>query len=339
MKFKYYIGALFVFIVLLGLYIYSLSGESYAFAIPFSTQTITLPVAVWFVIPVVVFFIIVGVLEISGSYRMWRKRTKYKRDYKTLLEQIENQLLSKDTPIKQPTMNRYKSLSILLSNLTLDVKDGIALKSGETRLDELIELLGDLKRGKYVNLKKFNPNEKSTFMRKNIFNQIQSDEKFAIEVLKKSSYDEECKREAFKKLLNQEEIKTIKQFIGEIKFNKELASEMLGMCYSKKMDFSNDEIAQLCAEVGYSKGDYLLLAQKLKECYEPASWVSLFEYLADKDELAEMAYFYVLLELEMIDEAKERLNTYPQNELLKVRAYLDLKDLGKKYPLELFLLD
>lgn len=40
MKFKYYIGALFVFIVLLGLYIYSLSGESYAFAIPFSTQTI-----------------------------------------------------------------------------------------------------------------------------------------------------------------------------------------------------------------------------------------------------------------------------------------------------------
>ena len=52
-----------------------------------------------------------------------------------------------------------------------------------------------------------------------------------------------------------------------------------------------------------------------------------------------MAYFYVLLDLEMLDEAKERLNTYPQNEFLKIRAYLDLKSVGKKYPLELFLLD
>ncbi|TLD88699.1 hypothetical protein [Helicobacter sp. MIT 05-5294] len=339
MKFKYYISALFIFIVLLGLYVYSLSGASYSFAIPFSTQSITLPVAVWFIVPVIAFFIIVGFLEIGGSYRMWRKRTKYKHDYKLLLEQIENQLLSKDIPLKQPTMNRYKSLSILLSNLTLDIKDGIALKSGETRLDEMIELLGDLKRGSYVNLKKFNPGEKSPFMRQNIFNQIHSDEKFALEVLKKSSFDEECKREAFKKILNSGETKTIRNYIGEIKFNKELANEILSMCYAKKIDFSNDEIAQLCAEVGYSKEDYLLLAQKLKACYEPVAWVSLFETLSNKDEHAEMAYFYVLLELEMVEEAKERLNAYPQNELLKVRAYLDLKDLGKKYPLELFLLD
>lgn len=339
MKFKYYIGALFVFIVLLGLYVYSLSGASFTFMIPFSTQSITLPVAIWFVVPVIVFFIIVIFLEIGGSYRMWRKRTKYKHDYKILLEQIENQLLSKDVPLKQPTMNRYKSLSILLGNLTLDIKEGIALKSGETRLDELIELLGDLKRGEYVNLKKFNPGEKSPFMNQNILNQIHSDEKFATEVLKKSSYDEESKREAFKKLLNCGETKTIKQFIGEIKFNKDLANEMLGMCYTNKINFSNDEIAKLCTEVKYSKEDYLHLAQKLKECYEPAAWVSLFENLANQDELAEIAYFYVLLELEMIDEAKERLNTYPQNELLKVRAYLDLKDSGKKYPLELFLLD
>ena len=176
-------------------------------------------------------------------------------------------------------------------------------------------------------------------MNQNILNQIHSDEKFATEVLKKSSYDEESKRKAFKKLLNCGETKTIKQFIGEIKFNKDLANEMLGMCYANKINFSNDEIAKLCTEVKYSKEDYLHLAQKLKECYEPAAWVSLFENLVNQDELAEIAYFYVLLELEMIDEAKERLNTYPQNELLKVRAYLDLKDSGKKYPLELFLLD
>ena len=102
---------------------------------------------------------------------------------------------------------------------------------------------------------------------------------------------------------------------------------------------SDEEVAKLCAEVGYNKEDYLALAQKTKECYEPSSWVRLFEFLANKDENAELAYFYVLLELEMIDEAKERLNSHPQNELLKIRAYLDLKNLGKNYPLELFLQD
>ena len=118
-----------------------------------------------------------------------------------------------------------------------------------------------------------------------------------------------------------------------------MANKVLGMCYAQKMDFSDEEVAKLCAEVGYNKEDYLALAQKTKECYEPSSWVRLFEFLANKDENAELAYFYVLLELEMIDEAKERLNSHPQNELLKIRAYLDLKNLGKNYPLELFLLD
>ncbi|TLD83220.1 hypothetical protein LS70_005585 [Helicobacter sp. MIT 11-5569] len=339
MKFKYYIGALFVFIVLLGLYVYSLSGASYTFIFPFSTKSITLPVAIWFILPVILFFIIVVFLEVGGAYRMWRKRTKYKNDYKILLEQLENQLLGKDSTLKQPAMNRYKSLSILLNNLTLDIKDGIPLKSGESRMDELIELLGNLKRGEYVNLKKFNPNNKSPFVQQNTLNQIQHDEKFATEVLKRSNFDEAYKCAAFKKLLENENLKEIKRFVGDIKFNKDLANTVLGMCYAKKMDFSNEEIAQLCTEVGYTKQDYLLLAQKMKECYEPESWVSLFEVLATKDENAEVAYFYVLLELEMLEEAKERLKAYPDNELLKVRAYLDLKSLGKKYPLELFLLD
>lgn len=339
MKFKYYIGALFVFIVLLGLYVYSLSGESYTFILPFGTKSITLPVAIWYILPVVAFFIIVVFLEAGGTYRMWRKRTKYKNDYKILLEQLENQLLGKDSTLKQPKMNRYKSLSILLNNLIFDVKEGVALKSGEARIDELIALLGDIKRGEYVNLKKFNPSDKSPFVRQNTLNQIQHDEKFATEVLKRAGFDETYKCAALKKLLNSESPKDIKRFVSGVKLDKDIANTILAMCCTKKMDFSNKEVAQLCAEVGYSKQDYLLLAQKMKECYEPTSWVSLFEELATHDENAEVAYFYVLLELEMLEEARERLKTHPDNELLKVRAYLDLKNLGKKYPLELFLLD
>ncbi|CAM2971181.1 hypothetical protein [Helicobacter burdigaliensis] len=339
MKFKYYFGAFFVFIVVIGLYIYSLSGVDYTYHIPFSQKFVTLPIALWFLVPVVLFFIVVLLLEIGGMYRMWYKRNKYKNDYKMILEQIENQLLRKEVPLKQPSMNRYKALSILLNNLIFDVKEGITQKSGEARLDELIELLGDLKRGEYVNLKKFNPNDNSPFFKQNIINQIKSDPKFASEVLRKSSFGDEYKQEALRVLLANDELGEIKRFIASVKFDKELANQMLGMCYAKKLEFSNEDIANLCAEVGFVKQDYLLLAQKTKECYEPTSWLNLFEYLANKDEIAEMAYFYVLLELEMIDEAKERLGLHTPNEFLKVRAYLELKSMGKKYPLELFLLD
>ncbi|MDY3113535.1 MAG: hypothetical protein SOW25_04320 [Helicobacter sp.] len=338
MKFKYYIVALFVFIVLLGLYVYSLSGETYTYTYPFTQNSITLPVAVWFILPVVVFFIVVVCLEIGGAYRMWRKRTKYKNDYRLILEQLESQLLQKKFS-HQPTMNRYKSLSILLSNLTFDIKDGIPLKSGDARLDELISLLGDIKRGEFVSLKKFNPNEKCPFVLQNTANRIKADDKFAIEILKKSSSSEENKRDAFKKLLDNENLIEAKKYIEEVQFNKDLANTTLNMCYTKKMNFSNEEIAALCSKVKYTKQDYIVLAQKIKVCYEPDAWVGLFEFLANKDEVAEIAYFYVLLELEMLEVAKERLSTHPQNEFLKVRAYLDLKNLGKKYPLELFLLD
>ena len=339
MKWKYYLGALLVFVVLLGLYVYSLSGERYTYHIPFSPYTITLPLAIWFVIPVLLFFIVIVCLRLGGIYRMWRRENKYKNDYKLLLEQIENQLLDKKVSLKQPSMDCYKRLSILLDNLTFGVKEGVLAKSGESRLDELLEILGDLKKGKDVNLKRFSLPNNSSFMRQNTFNQIENDEKFALEVLKKSHFDNEYKQAAFKKILDKGATKDIKHFLSEVKMNKDLADTMLGMCYAKKIQLNNEEIAKLCKEVEYTKEDYLHLAQKIKKCYEPGLWVSLFENLANEDEKAEMAYFYVLLDLEMLDEAKERLNTYPQNEFLKIRAYLDLKSVGKKYPLELFLLD
>ncbi|WP_104722693.1 hypothetical protein [Helicobacter mesocricetorum] len=339
MKWKYYLGALLVFVVFLGLYVYSLSGEQYTYHIPFSIYTITLPLAVWFVVPVLLFFVIIVCLRLGGMYRMWRRENKYKNDYKLLLEQIENQLLDKKVSLKQPSMDCYKRLSILLDNLTFDIKKEALVKSGEGRLDELLEVLGDLKQGKEVNLKRFSLPNDSSLKRQNTFNQIRNDEKFALEVLRKSHFENEYKQVALKKLLDSGVTKDIKHFLSGVKMDKSLADTMLGMCYAKKIQLSNEEIIKLCKEIGYTKEDYLHLAQKMKKCYEPGLWVGLFESLADEDEKAEMAYFYVLLDLEMLDEARDRLNTYPKNEFLKIRAYLDLKSFGKKYPLELFLLD
>jgi hypothetical protein len=46
------------------------------------------------------------------------------------------------------------------------------------------------------------------------------------------------------------------------------------------------------------------------------------------------SYFYVLLELEMIEKIKELLSSYTEEDFIVFRALLDLKDAGKHYSLD-----
>ena len=95
-------------------------------------------------------------------------------------------------------------------------------------------------------------------MKLNILNEIHNDKKFAAEVLKKQNYDEEYKQEAFKKLLEAGDLKDIKRFVGEIKFNKDLANKVLGMCYAQKMDFSDEEVQNYVQRLATTKKIILL---------------------------------------------------------------------------------
>lgn len=338
MKLKYFFVILFVYIVVVGLYIFSLNGERYTYTVPISGHLVELPIAVWFVIPIVVFAGIVLLLEIESLFKNWIQSRKYHQDYESLLEQIQAELLEKEFHNLPKTRN-YKTLSVLLGNLHLVPKVEMSKKTGDSRLDNFLESLGDVQRGNYIDLKKYQPNPQSKLALQNFTNRIEEDEKFVIEVLRDSKSTEAQKQQAYKRLLQKGDERDIKKYMHTITLNNEMAKEILQTCcYTQKIHFTLEEIVQICSNADFTQNDYITLAKHTKECFTPQSWIELFETLSNKNEKAEVAYCYILLDLEMIEVAKERLGNMPIEDrgLLKLKAYLDLKEGGKNYALDLF---
>jgi hypothetical protein len=82
--------------------------------------------------------------------------------------------------------------------------------------------------------------------------------------------------------------------------------------------------------------DYIELARKAKEIFGPDERLALFERLKALDEKAEGGYLYTLFDLEMIERAKEFFETTQEDEWQNFKAYLELKECGRNYPLDLF---
>ncbi len=86
-----------------------------------------------------------------------------------------------------------------------------------------------------------------------------------------------------------------------------------------------------------SADDFVNIAKEIKEIFLPEDRLKLFEELKNINEKSQNAYFYTLLDLEMIQKATEELENFEENEFLAIRAFLELKKCGKNYNLELFL--
>lgn len=340
MKLRVFFVILFAYIVLVGLYVFSINGDKYLYTLPLSSYEFSLPVAIWFIIPVLIFAIIVFFLELGANFQAWIQSRLIKEDFKLLLDQIQAELLEKEFHAL-PKTRRYKTLSILLGNLELSPKVEMSKKTGDSSLDSFLESLGDIKRGNYIDLKKYSPNLESNIAKQNFSNRLNEDEKFAQEVLRDGRYTATQKQEAFRKLLQRDNEKEVKKYLNSITLDESIAHLILNTCKEKKIAFSSEEILSLCGKTDFtyfSQNDYIALAKYTKEYFMPQQWIELFEALANKNEKAEAAYCYVLLDLEMIDATKERLaNTSIEDKgLMKLKAYLDLKESGKNYALDLF---
>ena len=104
MKLKYYVIFSFVFMFIMGLYVYSLESSTYTYDLPFSTTQLTLPVAVWILVIVLVFFIMTLIFFASAWAKEMLEDYHRKNDYDKLLTQINEQALNQ--PIKDRVYKR-----------------------------------------------------------------------------------------------------------------------------------------------------------------------------------------------------------------------------------------
>lgn len=336
MKLRYYGSFTILFVLALGWYVHSISPGG--FSLKLANHTLHLPIAFWIMGVVLLFFVCTLVFMLGASLVAVWARFQEKRDFEKIVRQIVDQN-TKHTFSKERYHNPlFAKLSAILGRFCLQA-DLNTPDSGHERVDELFGIYQSIEQKQEVEIKKFGFYAQNPFYIQNIHNKIRQDLKYAHEVLKKEAFSVELKRDALVEIIQRGSAKEVSKALrsAENLLNKEVMQVLLDVFWQQKVSIERAEMVRFCTMVGYDKQEYLKMAMDSKAFLSPDDWFKFFELLAEKDELAEKGFLYVLLDLEMIEQVRERLSTHPKDEFLIIQAYLDLKKSDKNYPLEVFL--
>lgn len=339
MKLKYYVLFAFIFMFFGGLYLYSLNDSEYTYAVPFSETSITLPVALWIVGVVGLFFVATLICFVCMWVKDMLEEYCRKNDYDKLLGQINEQALNQEIKSRIFKCKSFSDLSKILQRFSLEPKLD-SMPSFNKKIDALFESYKDVMSGKTVELKSYHLSADNKFSIQNLKNKITANAKFALQVLNENHPDE-LKTYAIFEILksnDQKNLERLLQYLPQLPLHKEMIQEMfrIYLKYPKALD--KKELFKVFGGLGFVARDYIDFARESKGLLNPDEWISFFEEWADFDESVELAFFYVLFELEMIDKAKERHKTHIKGEYRILDAYFDLKQSGKNYPFDIFLL-
>ena len=335
MFFKYYPIFIFTLGILLGVYVYTITNESFTLMLPFSDVSYTMPIALWVVFMIYSIFLISMLFLFSERLSNFLDRNAISSDKNVFIKKIKNNVIRQGDDNLILKTRLFKELGSVIDSFNLTPKDNV-VSCENTDTKKLLIMYENLKNGEEIDVYKFNISQISPLFSMNAKNMITKSYKNGFSILKNKTYTYELKKFAFIALLNNGDRREIEKYKDYISFDKEIALMYLNVFTDKRIDLKNNEIGTICKNAKFTKSDYMLFARQSKGKLEPNDWINIFEYLADSDDLAEESYLYVLLELEMLDSVKDRLKSQPVYEFINVRAYLDLKNAKKSYPMDIF---
>ncbi|WP_418179279.1 hypothetical protein ACNSOO_11475 [Aliarcobacter lanthieri] len=332
MGLKIYIVATILFLIVTFGYTYSLELGEYTISL--FGNSFTFPVAVWIIFPTLILVLATYLHIIFYSLIKYIKEKFVEADLDTAIDILKSKLLGRDKKAVFKT-KKFKDIAELFNAFDLSVTNE-SFTSTNLDFNKIVNAIQDINSGKYVSEKvvKLEPN--SDIAKKNLINKINEQVDFAIDVLKKSdNYDFDIVKLAFKNVIKEKSMTTVKKLYKNIKLDKELAFELLSKdIENKDFGFSDEEIIEIVKNIGFTKDDYIKLAQLYKKELNPDRLINIFEKLSNEFDEATTANLYILSELEMIDKLRETLANSSEQDFLAFKALLDLKDAGKYYNLE-----
>ncbi|MFV7789796.1 hypothetical protein ACNSOP_06410 [Aliarcobacter lanthieri] len=332
MGLKIYIVATILFLIVTFGYTYSLELGEYTISL--FGNSFTFPVAVWIIFPALILVLATYLHIIFYSLVKYIKEKFVEADLGTVIDILKSKLLGRDKKAVFKT-KKFKDIAELFDAFDLSVTNE-SFTSTNLDFNKIVNAIQDINSGKYVSEKvvKLEPN--SDIAKKNLINKINEQVDFAIDILKKSdNYDFDIVKLAFKNVIKEKSMTTVKKLYKNIKLDKELAFDLLSKdIENKEFGFSDEEIIEIVKNIGFTKDDYIKLAQLYKKELNPDRLINIFEKLSNEFDEATTANLYILSELEMIDKLRETLANSSEQDFLAFKALLDLKDAGKYYNLE-----
>lgn len=330
---KRYILFSVVLVVALGLYVYSFQGGSYMlefFGIP-----ITLPIAAWVILPVVLVIIFSAIHMMYYSMRVFMANRALGKDYETFIESSKAILLGEKFQPKFKT-EWFKLPNEMLTAIA-SPKDGVQKLNNEP-LRDICSNIVHIKDGEYIDIKQYKLSKENPLILKNRLNELNSNPKIASDILRScSDLESPLCAKAFELLLQNASYTEIR------KFNFPLNAKHLLILLKRYEDveddiyMNEDDVGALMAKVPMSKDEYVEAARLLKRKMNPDNLVAIFDEIYNNNSEAGKGYLYVLFELQMLDRAREILQNSEEEEFKEFRAYLFLRDNGQNTDLKLLL--
>jgi hypothetical protein len=339
MYIKRYSIAAFIWIALVGWYVYAyVSHDSMGmdfFGIPLPS----LSVAIWVVLPLVVLYLAsvfhMAFYSMLGSFRL----RAYEKDFSKIIDAVIDAFLGKKSRSYTFKTDRYKLLGTLLEKSTILPNAELLGLTGNEKIDRVLRMIEDVKRGHVVDLRPFNLRPENPLVIQNEKNRVQKGEIAAVDILSNcTKYAEGLCKDIYKEYVKTASVQNIMKY--KTFLTKEAFYTIINRINSDlhTITISNNELFELLKKLDFSKEDYMELAKKLSEVgLNPEQRMKLFETLSNENHDDVMdAYLYTLFDLEMLSLADEILQNAQPGEYENYRAYRTLKECGKNYSISLF---
>ncbi|MBE0491747.1 MAG: fatty-acid--CoA ligase [Sulfurospirillum sp.] len=336
MGIKRYIIFSIIYLAAISVYVYSLSGESYALNI--ATLSLDLPIAAWIIIPAAILFIASSLHMMVYGFKDFLSQRSLKKDFETFKNVLARKILSEDLEATYKTSwFQFLGNSLKILHYKMPTQ---ATTLNDEQIDSLMQIVQDIDEGKVVELKKYKLSAENQLKEKVARNKLTQDPKYASVILK------ECQDEtselchdayfAFLRYASFDEIKKI-HFAPTKEMFRVLMERYLDP--EDKFDMPLESIEELLMQFKATREDYLELAYEIKVKLSPDAWMALFEKLYNSPDHTEVsdAYLFVLYELQMIDKIREILENSEEGEFVKFKTLLFLKDHGKNVNSGIFL--
>lgn len=335
MGIKRYILLSVVYMLAVGLYIYSFNGADFKLTI--SSFSLELPIAIWVIVPTILLFVVsVSHLVYYSLKEYWKNRALTK-DFDIFKTVVADKVLGKDSGISYKT-EWFKFIGQSLKMMEYKTND--SYNTNNEKIENIRAIVKDLEDGKIVDLKKYKLSDDNALTIKNNFNKLEEDEKYASTILKNCEDDNsELCHKAYFKYLGYASFSDI----TKLKFTptKEAFRVLMERYLNEEDNFDMEitSIEEYLMKIKATREDYLELAYEIRVKLTPDSLEALFEKLYNSEDHPEVAdaYLKVLYDLQMIEKMEEILDSSEEKEYQQFKTLLFLREHGKNVDSGIFL--
>ncbi|MBE3606190.1 LapA family protein [Campylobacter sp. RM13119] len=320
-----------IYVCLVGAFIYTLDNSVHTFNL--LDYSLTLPLAIWFMLPVALFSLLAVLHILYHSFSMYRYKRNIKKDGALYKEMTKEILLGLESN-KEFKTDIYKIPAQILRILSpWNQNKDTSIEDAE--INSVIQNVKSVQNGDVVDIKKFKLPKENPLNLKNEVNKVEKLSNYYAEILKNSSNADE----SLLKAVREKMIKTTSY--QEIKrANFSLSADEIMLIVSRfvndEIALEKDEIVELLNNVKITKEQYVKSAILLKDKLKPDAFIAVFEQLKTDHADAEEAYIYALYELQMIDKLRDAIEGSDNDEFKEIKTLLFLRDNGKIVSTSLF---